>query len=61
MGDPAGAARYALESLEPGGTVLLVEPFALDDHQANLTDNPMGRCSTTRHPRYACLTRCPRR
>jgi SAM-dependent methyltransferase len=42
MGDPAGAARYAREHLEPGGTVLLVEPFALDDHQANLTSNPMA-------------------
>jgi len=42
MGDPAGAARYAREHLEPGGTVLLVEPFALDDHQDNLTANPMA-------------------
>ena len=42
MGDPVGAARYALQSLEPGGTVLLVEPFALDDHQDNLTANPMA-------------------
>jgi SAM-dependent methyltransferase len=42
MGDPVGAARYAREHLAPGGTVLLVEPFALDDHQANLTDNPVA-------------------
>ena len=42
MGDPAGAARYAREHLEPGGTVLLVEPFALDDHEDNLTANPMA-------------------
>ena len=42
MGDPAGAARYAREHLEPGGTVLLVEPFALDDRQDNLTANPMA-------------------
>ena len=42
MGDPAGAARHAREHLEPGGTVLLVEPFALDDHQANLTSNPVA-------------------
>jgi len=42
MGDPAGAARYAREHLESGGTVLLVEPFALDDHQDNLTANPMA-------------------
>ena len=42
MGDPAGAARHAREHLEPGGTVLLVEPFALDDHRANLTSNPVA-------------------
>jgi SAM-dependent methyltransferase len=42
MGDPTGAARHAREHLEPGGTVLLVEPFALDDHQANLTSNPVA-------------------
>ena len=28
MGDPVGAARHAHEALKPGGTVLLVEPFA---------------------------------
>ncbi|HWM19087.1 MAG TPA: class I SAM-dependent methyltransferase [Ilumatobacteraceae bacterium] len=42
MGDPVGIARYAREHLEPGGTVLLVEPFALDDRLTNLTDNPMA-------------------
>jgi SAM-dependent methyltransferase len=42
MGDPVGIARYAREHLAPGGTVLLVEPFALDDHTANLTENPMA-------------------
>ncbi len=42
MGDPVGAARYAREHLEPDGTVLLVEPFALDDHVANLTANPVA-------------------
>jgi SAM-dependent methyltransferase len=42
MGDPVGAARHAREHLAPGGSVLLVEPFALDDHQANLTDNPVA-------------------
>jgi 2-polyprenyl-3-methyl-5-hydroxy-6-metoxy-1,4-benzoquinol methylase len=31
MGDPVGAARHARESLNNGGTVLLVEPFATDD------------------------------
>ena len=42
MGDPVGIARYAREHLAPGGTVLLVEPFALDDRLTNLTDNPMA-------------------
>ncbi|HMF03636.1 MAG TPA: class I SAM-dependent methyltransferase [Acidimicrobiia bacterium] len=42
MGDPVGIARYAREHLAEGGTVLLVEPFALDDRAANLTDNPMA-------------------
>lgn len=41
MGDPVGVARYAREHLEPGGSVLLVEPFALDG-PANITENPMA-------------------
>ena len=41
MGDPVGIARYAREHLAPGGSVLLVEPFALDG-RANLTDNPLA-------------------
>lgn len=41
MGDPVGVARYAREHLEPGGSVLLVEPFALDG-RVNVTDNPMA-------------------
>jgi 2-polyprenyl-3-methyl-5-hydroxy-6-metoxy-1,4-benzoquinol methylase len=42
MGDPVGAARHARDQLAPGGTVLLVEPFALDDRSDNLTGNPMA-------------------
>jgi hypothetical protein len=42
MGDPVGIARYARDRLNPGGTVLLVEPFALDDRVDNLTGNPMA-------------------
>ncbi|MBW3668304.1 MAG: class I SAM-dependent methyltransferase, partial [Actinobacteria bacterium] len=42
MGDPVGAARYAREHLNSGGTVLLVEPFALDDRSANIAENPMA-------------------
>jgi trans-aconitate methyltransferase len=42
MGDPVGVATYAREHLEPGGTVLLVEPFALDGRVTNQTGNPMA-------------------
>jgi len=41
MGDPAGAARHAFEALKPDGSVLLVEPFASDALDQNLT--PVGR------------------
>jgi SAM-dependent methyltransferase len=40
MGDPLGACRNVREQLAPGGSVLLVEPFANDDLAANL--NPVG-------------------
>jgi 2-polyprenyl-3-methyl-5-hydroxy-6-metoxy-1,4-benzoquinol methylase len=42
MGDPVGIARYAREHLEPGGTVLLVEPMALDGRATNIAENPMA-------------------
>jgi 2-polyprenyl-3-methyl-5-hydroxy-6-metoxy-1,4-benzoquinol methylase len=42
MGDPVGIARHASEHLEPGGTVLLVEPFAFDDKVQNFSANPMA-------------------
>ena len=42
MGDPVGIARHAREHLADDGTVLLVEPFALDDRTTNMTDNPMA-------------------
>jgi len=41
MGDPVGAARHAHQALKPGGTVLLVEPFANDRLEHNF--NPVGR------------------
>ncbi|MEY4749639.1 MAG: hypothetical protein RIQ60_1853 [Pseudomonadota bacterium] len=41
MGDPVGAARRAHQAMRPGGTVLLVEPFANDDLDDNIT--PVGR------------------
>jgi SAM-dependent methyltransferase len=40
MGDPVGAARHAATTLAPGGTVMLVEPFAHDRVEDNL--NPTG-------------------
>jgi len=42
MGDPVGIARHALEHLADDGTVLLVEPFALDGRAANMAGNPMA-------------------
>jgi SAM-dependent methyltransferase len=41
MGDPVGAARHAFQALKSDGSVLLVEPFADDHLQENLT--PVGR------------------
>jgi SAM-dependent methyltransferase len=42
MGDPVGALRHARERLAPGGTILAVEPFALDARARNLKENPMA-------------------
>jgi 2-polyprenyl-3-methyl-5-hydroxy-6-metoxy-1,4-benzoquinol methylase len=36
LGDPVAAARHAAKTLAPGGTVLLVEPFANDRVEDNL-------------------------
>ena len=41
MGDPQGAARHVLETLNPQGTWMIVEPFANDKLEDNL--NPIGR------------------
>jgi SAM-dependent methyltransferase len=41
LGDPIGALKHAREALAPGGTVLLVEPYAGDRVEDNL--NPVGR------------------
>jgi SAM-dependent methyltransferase len=41
MGDPEGAARHVLETLDPDGMWMIVEPFAHDKLQDNL--NPIGR------------------
>jgi SAM-dependent methyltransferase len=37
LGDPVAAARHAAEQLAPGGTVMLVEPFANDRVEDNLS------------------------
>jgi hypothetical protein len=42
MGDPVGIARHAREHLAADGTVLLVEPFALDGRATNIAENPMA-------------------
>jgi SAM-dependent methyltransferase len=42
MGDPVGIAAYAREHLADGGTVLLVEPFAVDGRAQNVASNPMA-------------------
>lgn len=41
MGDPEGAARHVLQSLDRNGTWMIVEPFAHDKLEDNL--NPIGR------------------
>jgi SAM-dependent methyltransferase len=41
MGDPAGAARHVLGTLAPGGSWMIVEPYAGDRVEENL--NPVGR------------------
>jgi SAM-dependent methyltransferase len=40
MGDPTGACAHVREHLAPGGTLMLIEPFAADDVAGNLT--PVG-------------------
>ncbi|HEV7218046.1 MAG TPA: methyltransferase domain-containing protein [Terriglobales bacterium] len=41
MGDPEGAARHVLQSLDADGAWMIVEPFANDKLEDNL--NPIGR------------------
>jgi SAM-dependent methyltransferase len=41
LGDPAAAARHAGQALKPGGTVMLVEPFAADRMENNIS--PIAR------------------
>lgn len=41
MGDPAGAAAHARQTLKDDGTMMIVEPYAEDEFKDNLT--PVGR------------------
>jgi 2-polyprenyl-3-methyl-5-hydroxy-6-metoxy-1,4-benzoquinol methylase len=41
MGDPVGVAEHVRKSLKPDGTWMIVEPFANDDLEKNLS--PLGR------------------
>ena len=41
MGDPVGAARHVHDALNPGGTLLLVEPASADRAEDN--HHPLGR------------------
>lgn len=41
LGDPVAAARHAFDALDPDGTILLVEPFANDRVQDNVS--PIAR------------------
>ena len=42
MGDPVGIARYARQHLKDDGTILLVEPFAIDGRADNIAGNMMA-------------------
>ena len=52
LGDPVAAARHAAETLAPGGTVMLVEPFANDRVQDNLS--PVGQLYYTGSTLICC-------
>ena len=47
MGDPVGAAAHILKTLNPDGTLMLVEPLAGDSLKDNL--NPVGRGREASH------------
>ena len=44
LGDPAAALAHARKALAPGGAVLVVEPNAADDYEANLA-SPLAALS----------------
>jgi trans-aconitate methyltransferase len=57
-GDPEAAARHAAAVLAPGGTVMLVEPFAHD--RPNRTSTSWAACTTPLPPPFAVPMRSPR-
>ncbi len=42
LGDPIGALQHARRHLADGGTVMLVEPMAMDDRDTNIAENPLA-------------------
>ncbi len=42
MGDPVGAAKHARTRLNDAGSIVLVEPFAMDDRSTNVVENPFA-------------------
>lgn len=58
MGDPVGIARYAREHLEPGGTVLLVEPMALDGRPVCRTE-VTGNLAESGHAKLCACSELP--
>ncbi|WP_156346479.1 methyltransferase domain-containing protein, partial [Verrucomicrobium spinosum] len=52
MGDPVAAAQYAAKVLAPDGTVLLVEPFANDRTEDNIS--PVARLYYTGSTMLCC-------
>jgi SAM-dependent methyltransferase len=52
LGDAVAAARTAAQALAPGGTVMLVEPFANDRLEDNV--NPVGRLFYTGSTLLCC-------
>jgi hypothetical protein len=59
MDDPVAAARHAAKVLAPGGTVMLVEPFA-NDKVENNRSSVARHGFTTRH-RRCCAAHTPSR
>ena len=61
MGDPVGIASYAREHLDSEGTVLLVEPFALDGRAQNVQNTRWPPSCTPPRPRSVRRTRSRKR